>query len=83
MDDAQQEQPEGDREPGRRADRRESQHPVRERLLLVPRERLSLGPLAPRDLERRPQVGERVSGPELPARLVEVEADDRAGAAPR
>jgi hypothetical protein len=28
-------------------------------------------------LERRAQVGERVAGAELPARLVEVEADDR------
>ena len=43
----------------------------------VASERLGLGPLAPRDLERRAQVGERVSRPELPARLVEVEPDDR------
>ena len=41
-------------------------HAVRAGLLFVARERLGLGPLAPRDLERRPKVGERVSGAELP-----------------
>ncbi len=37
---------------------------------------LRRGPLATPDLERRPKIGERVSGAELPERLVEVETDD-------
>ena len=44
-------------------------------------QRLVLGALASRDLERGAEVGERVTGAKLPARLVQVEADDRAAAA--
>src|SRR5688500_13625492 len=45
-------------------------------LCLAANQCLSLGPLAPFDLERRAQVGKGVAGAELTARLVEMEPDD-------
>jgi hypothetical protein len=46
-------------------------------LYFITHERLGLFPLASREVERRAQVGEGVSRPELLVRLVEVKADDR------
>jgi hypothetical protein len=62
VDRSQEHQPDGDREPARRGHRGDAQQPVAEGLASRRVERLGLRPLAPRDVERGAQVGERVAG---------------------
>ena len=62
---------------GHRVDDADAPCAVRAVLLIVSDERLVLGPVALRDLQRHTKVGEAVSGAELPERLAEVESDDR------
>src|SRR6185437_6078207 len=68
---------EGDGKPTRRTERGGTKHPMTERLLSFARECLALGALAPGNLDRGAQIGERQSRAELPASLIDVEPDDR------
>ncbi len=62
---------------------RQAQNAMRGLFVIATLGRFRLRTLAARDVDRGAQVGERVSGAELPPRLIEVKPHDRHAAARR